>query len=146
MKKTIEEQWSLTHGKHNGKPIIVRFNEGARQASEKKGPCSYRLGIAIPLLHPEENGLPIKEEGEILLGIEDELLQFLDSQSIGILCAIITTAGMREFLLYLNKPEDGEKIVKYLENIFTNYRFQYYTSKDNEWSAYDQLKSIHPNS
>lgn len=132
------EKWSIANGEYGGKPLIIRLNMGA-DTLLREGRYPYRVGIAVPLLHPEETGLPIKEENEIFLGIEDTLLELLDKEGAGVLCAVISTNGMKEFMLYVNN-EDVSATLELLRKDFSSYDFQHYVTEDRKAEGYEQLR------
>jgi hypothetical protein len=104
----MSESCSIFHGEHDGRPMIVRLNVGAR-AVAGSADWGIRVGVAIPLRRPRPDGLPDAEESEQLAAIEDALTAA--SIQHALLVAVISTDGMREFLFYLRKMVRGFSMV-----------------------------------
>ena len=90
-----DAKWTILSGQEDGKPMVVRRNNSAKQLSSNSE-FDYRVGVTIPLLAPNEVGLPSNEEMESLNQIEDELSNQLEKDRASILVLSITTNGMRE--------------------------------------------------
>ncbi|MBI5352342.1 MAG: DUF695 domain-containing protein [Chloroflexi bacterium] len=133
-----ESKWSILQGQNNGKPMIVRRNTSAKQLSSNPE-FAYRVGFAIPLLAPNEVGLPTNEETASLNQIEDELSVQLEKDKASILVLSITTGGMREFVFYTKDSQMVEKVVIDVRSKFSSHEIQYYVEEDKKWSVYKQF-------
>src|SRR5579885_2217645 len=114
MEKINEEKdWSVRQGVLDGEPIFVSFRFG-KNTPENRTKYPFQIGVAVPLLNPTVDGLPIREEAEKLWKIEDELITTLRGIYDAQLVMTITIGGMREFVFYTPKwlPQDLEKSVK----------------------------------
>jgi hypothetical protein len=72
-----ESKWSVLKGQHDGKPMIIRRNESAKQL-RSQSEYIYRVGVAIPLRYPNSEGFPSNEEMIKLNSIEDALIDELE--------------------------------------------------------------------
>jgi len=131
-------KWSILSGQENEKPMVVRRNDSIKHYSENPS-FSYRIGIAIPLLEPNEVGLPSEEEMKVLNQIEEELSYQLEKDGGSIQVLAITTDGMREFVYYTSNPEVIEQIIYNARRKFSSHEFQFYVKEDKEWSVYKEF-------
>ena len=131
-------KWSILSGQENEKPIVVRRNNSVKQYFENSD-FSYRIGIAIPLLDPNEVGLPSEEEMKILNLIEGELSEQLEKDDLSIQVLAITTHGMREFVYYTCSPKIIEQVIYNVRNKFSSHEIQFYVKEDKEWSVYKEF-------
>ena len=132
-----KENWSVFNGSYNEKPIITRIKIGF-QNNQITQTYPFRLGIAVPLLHAEKNGLPAPQENIVFLNIEKYIVKQIEFSSLGVLCAVILTHGMKEFVFYIS-DNNIISIIKNLEREFPEYQFQHYIEEDEKWIGYHQL-------
>ncbi len=85
----------IVSGTYDEKPLIARFDTSAEQLI---GRYSIQVGVAIHLNDPTPEGFPTPDEDEQLGKIEATVLRKADKRSV--LAGVITTGGMREFVLY----------------------------------------------
>ncbi|BDD84230.1 hypothetical protein TPB0596_39930 [Tsukamurella pulmonis] len=100
------DEWAVMRGDYNDNPLFVRIRTSL---SDAVGHPDYpvQVGVAVPLTHPDENGLPTSVESEQLTGIEDALVHSLTG--LAELAAVLTTSGMREFVFYA--PEAAPDVI-----------------------------------
>jgi hypothetical protein len=142
-KKKSEEHpsksgWAILQGEENGKPMIVRRNNSAKQFASNSE-YIYRVGVAIPLLEPNEVGFPSPEEMKSLNQIEDELSQQLEKDKISIQVLAITTDGMREFVYYTCDSKIVKQVIYNVRSKFSSHEIQFYVKEDKEWSIYKEF-------
>lgn len=131
-----EDRWTIAKGENDGKPILVRVNSTAKEyAGHPELPV--RLGIAIPLHAPREDGLPNPTELEQLGDIENRL--HAEVAKAGRVVLVITTGGMREFVSYVRAPDAAERIVQSVQAGTTTHEVQHYAASDPKWELYDQF-------
>jgi hypothetical protein len=97
------------------------------------------LGIAIPLNESDKDGLPTQKEQENLNTIEDSLFSSVEVENHTIVALIITTNGMREFVLYSESVDKAKKIASNLKSMVNTHEIQSYTEEDSSWSTYNQF-------
>lgn len=127
--------WTVASGDSEGKPIFVRLNTGA-SAVAKQPALGYRIGIAVLLRAPDASGLPISDESATLSHIEEAVEAALRVGHESILVVVVTTGGMREFMLYSAAPQKVEPAVETVRAQFPNYEIQFYVQPDADWDAY----------
>lgn len=133
-----ESSWSVLKGQNEGKPMFIRRNEAAL-AFAGHPDYKYRIGVAIPLLAPNGDGLPTNEEMEQLNAIEDALTEQLEIEQRALHVLAITTGGMREFVFYSRVPARAEKIVESLREKIATHEPQSYVTEDGKWTLFKQF-------
>jgi Family of unknown function (DUF695) len=116
-----------------GRRLIVRANVGARHLAGHKR-FGIKVGVAIPLNVPQDDGMPSNEEAEQLNTVEDQLVAGLDGHAHLVL--VLTTAGMREFVAYTG---DGGWLPAFdqdLQTAVTTHEVQIDARTDPQWAAY----------
>jgi len=131
----IKEEWTLLHGEHNNKPMIVRFNTGCKVIMGSKN-YSYRMGIAISFIKAQKDGLPNKEEKENLDLIENDIFEIFQEDNFSIVSVIITTNNMMEFMIYISDESSAEGRINMIGSKYPEYKFQCYINKDRDWDGY----------
>src|SRR5947209_4451512 len=122
-KADINGPWSVAEGDYNGKPLIVRVNEGLKSLIGHPK-YKHQVGIAVPLHSPNESGLPAGMELMELDKIEDLLCAQLEVKGESLIAAVITTNGMREFVFYTSSPSDVEQKFKNLQQDIESHKIQ----------------------
>jgi Family of unknown function (DUF695) len=134
----MERGWSLGQGANNGKPMFVRFHAGAKPYAAHPD-LPFRLGVTVPLLNPDEHGLPTKAESKTLDEIEDALRDSLQPNEAGFLVLVITTSSMREFVLYVRNPEVANAAVVAAQKCAPKREIQHYVEQDGKWETYHEF-------
>jgi hypothetical protein len=128
--------WLVAQGSNEGKPLIARINTSV---DEFRGhpELTYQVGVAIPLKLPDENGMPQAAEAEELNQIEDLVFDILEVQSRSVLVAVITTRGMREFVLYAVDPEEVKSNhTRLCQAVTTGHEVQLMIQTDPKWNVF----------
>ena len=123
-------------GTHEDMPLIARFDTSAEQL---KGRYSIQIGVAIPLNNPTPEGWPTPEEDAQLGKIEAKVVSKADKESV--LVGVITTGGMREFVLYSNSGTWIEAYHQALSDDVTTHVIQVMAKTDPNWSVYKSFVS-----
>jgi hypothetical protein len=130
--------WSVLEGEYDERPMFVRLNAGAG-AIAKSATLAHRIGIAVALLSPNDEGLPTSSESAVLVSIEDALCDSLRAGTDVILTVVITTSGMREFVFYCAVSAHVSSAVTSVRERFPSYEIQLIEENDPEWVVYDQF-------
>lgn len=130
------DTWSVAEGKYEGNPMFLRYRSDAKKMAGHPD-FPYQIGIAVPLLRPNEYKLPTNEEAEQLNAIEDDLIATLKKDPNLSEVLIITTNGMREFVFYARewKPEYYENQVKEVEKRHEEHQLQFIMQQDEKWNT-----------
>jgi hypothetical protein len=134
----IDGPWSVGKGQNDGKVMIVRVNTGYRRLGSLPG-YEHQAGIAVPFRAPEPTGLPSPAENVQLDDVEDAIHASMQEQAESLLVAIITTGGMREFVLYTRAPEQLQKRFEELRARISSHDLQLMIQLDRNWETYSQL-------
>jgi hypothetical protein len=131
----IPDRWSVGRGDREGKPIITRFNKGLQTVV---GHPSFKkqIGIAVPFTHPTEDGLPGSEERAQLSDLEDEIRQQFSIGNESLFAGVITTGGMREFVLYTSNEPGAVAKAQLLARDTKHHVVQYIVNDDPEWNVF----------
>jgi hypothetical protein len=130
-----EDAWRLAEGEHEGRPMILRFNDGAGSARTRFG---LRLGVAVPLVNADTNGFPGDRDSEDLNAIEDALFASLKADGVG--AVVVSTGGMREFVLYVRDKNVANRAVAAAREAAGAHKIQHYVKSDPSWVAYEELR------
>jgi len=130
--------WVVGQRAHEGRRMIVRRNTSAADGAGDPR-FHVRIGVAVPFLSPDAQGMPGVDEHVALGELEDALFDEFQSarRAIGVLT--ITTGGMREFVFY---AEETTWLEASLERVRSGRRYvlQSYTARDPSWKLYGQFK------
>jgi len=130
--------WTLLKGKHNGRVMLILSNDVLRKCiAHPEYP--YRVGIAVPFVTPDDNGLPSDGELQQLEAIEDTLSEVLSADNESLLAIVITTCGMREFVLYTGAPEQVKVKFEKLKGMIETHRLQMIVEGDKSWKVYKEF-------
>ena len=131
----VPDQWALASGTREGKPIITRFNMGLRALMGHPS-FTKQIGIAVPFSHPRDDGLPASEEGQQLSDLEDEIRRRFTVGNESLFVGVITTGGMREFVLYTSNEVGAISKAQQLARETTHHEVQFVINDDPEWSVF----------
>lgn len=137
----LTDSWSVAHGDRDGKPIITRCNMGLLpvigHAAFKK-----QLGIAVPLTHPTETGLPEAEENRQSYNLEEEITRRFTGKNESLFACTITTGNMREFVLYTSDKDAAVVKAEQLARDINDHKIQHIVNDDPEWNVFKQLAGL----
>ncbi len=121
----------IVTGTYDEKPLIARFDTSAEQLI---GRYSIQVGVAIPLNDPTPEGFPTPDEDEQLGRIEATLLRKADERSV--LAGVITTGGMREFVLYSSSSTWLEAFHEAMKAAVSTHQVHVIAKNDPTWAVY----------
>jgi hypothetical protein len=132
-----EAAWSVAEGHYEGSPLFARIRRDPGQAI--RATHDHRVGVAVPLLHPDARGLPQGEEFAALSDSEDALSAAFESGTKSVHVLSITTSGMREFVFYTCDPGWAEGVFRSVQGQVRSHQLQLSIEPDAEWSVYRQF-------
>lgn len=132
----VPEAWQLSEGRDDGKRLIARFNAGARVlvGSPRYG---IQIGVAVPFLAPDPEGMPGGDESAQLGAFEDAIVERAGSRAVFV--GVITTGGMREFVLYTGSGDWIPAFHQDLRAALPDHDVQVMAQTDPKWSVYRQF-------
>jgi hypothetical protein len=95
-----------------------------------------KLGFAIPLNHPNQEGLPDPEENAALAAIEDLISREVSSQTRGIHVLTLTMGMMKEFVFYIARGADIAKLHESIRNQVPSHDVQCEAIEETTWESY----------
>jgi len=137
MRKHPKDEWIVGEGIHEGDRIIARINIGLqRMIGDIHYP--FRAGISITFKNPQYDGMPLAAELDIFADIENIIVDYFTAEQKGMLCAVTSTQGAREFVVY-SDSEDISRVLRTVSKKFPEYELRYYIELDKEWNEYQYL-------
>ena len=118
--------------------MIVRLRSGVRRAAGHKD-FAVQIGVAVPLNDPSSDGLPTADESQQLGAIEERLSKDLEEPRRAVLTAVITTSGMREFVLYTGSKGWIRDWTERFQAETATHQIQVMSQPDPKWSVYRSL-------
>ena len=131
----ITDEWSMFQGEHEGNSLIARVRTSAKDLIGHPS-YAHQVGIAVPLKDPDQNGFPSGEESKQLNNIEDQVVGMLESGNESLLVVIISTGGMREFVLYTSNPAEVQRKFGELKKETFTHALQLMIQHDKDWNVY----------
>ena len=133
-----QQRWSIAQADDGGNPLIVRFNETARDWIGHDG-LSMRLGFAAPLNRPVEGGLPDAAENAELLEAEDVILSVVLPEVKGLHVLTLTDGQMKEWVFYIAPGADVPQLHAEIRSRVKTHDIQCMAVKDPQWESYRQF-------
>jgi hypothetical protein len=133
-----QSSWSVHEGHLNGRPIFVRKNQAAKEFTGHRD-YRFRVGVAVPLREPKDNGLPTNDEMNQLNSIEDALTEALEANQESLHVLAITTGGMREFVFYTRNPQMARTVIETARTATSTHEVQGYVQEDPSWTVFKQF-------
>ena len=131
-----KEAWEFSEGSYEGRPIITRFDRGAEAlAGSREYPI--QIGVAVRFRAPREDGFPSQDEAAELYEIEDKILELAPGGAV--LVGVITTNGMREFVLYTGSGDWIAAFHAALRDAIPHHEVQVMAKHDPKWDVYRQF-------
>jgi uncharacterized protein DUF695 len=130
------DDWQVFQGVSAGHTLFARFDRRAgRLANDSR--YAIQIGVAVPLRAPDSHGLPYRQEIGQLEAFEDALIKKVAKKAV--LVGVITTNGMREFVLYTGSGDWIPGFHEDLKATLPTHQVQVMTQTDPSWSVYRQF-------
>jgi hypothetical protein len=133
-----DASWALLEGTHEGRPIFIRRNVAPAVLAGDRG-RPYQVGVAVPFVEPDAQGLPGATDLERLGAFEDTLAAILCHGGVCLFAAVITCGGMREFVFYTHDPAAVQPRAEFIRDGFGTIDFQLMVQPDPDWAVYRAL-------
>ena len=118
--------------------MIVRCDVGQFPLSRHPA-YGHQVGIAVPLLAPDDQGLPLPPELEMLERLEEDIVMTMCRDSTSVLVAVVTTSGMREFVLYTRSSESVKAHHVTIAQRYPTHDIQLLIQPDPDWQVFEML-------
>ena len=125
--------WYIYRGGDARGELHARFDHDAAPLA---GSPQYEIqvGLAVPLLDPGANGLPLDEELPALDDIERVVVETAGDRAV--LVGVISTSGVREFVLYTGDGQWLEEFQGAVSAAVETHEIQMMARRDPEWQIY----------
>ncbi len=132
------QKWVFAEAIYHGRPLLIRANSGVENMIGTEG-FALKIGFAIPLRKPKENGLPSPSENEQLNAIEDIILREFALRSSGQHVLTLTTGLMREIVFYGPKETDFKAVQESVQRQISTHSVQVNALLEPNWESYRQF-------
>lgn len=134
----IPDTWSVSSDRDHGRPLLVRTRELSDEVIGHPD-LPLRMGVAMPIGNPDDDGFAQEPERSLLDGIENALLERLERSGDTLAVAVISGLAMRELVFYCGDARSalerlGEVRARFLAN-----PLQHYVASDPKWRAFRRL-------
>ena len=130
-----EQRWSVARRDDGGGPLLVRFNEAARELAGHPG-LPVKLGFAVPLNLPNEGGLPDADENRQLAAVEDLIAQRVLADAVGLHAMTLTTGLMKEYVFYIAPGLDIAGLHAALRENVSSHEVQCMAIEEPGWASF----------
>lgn len=96
--------------------------------------------LAFKLQLPREDGLPNLMKEPRLKKLDNELFEVFESDMQAVISAIITTQGVRQYILYLKDLEEFTQRFSRIQFLFKEYRIMTCNEFDPYWQNYYSIE------
>lgn len=130
-----KHKWSVAEASSAAGPMIIRINSTAQDWA-KHPSLGIRVGFAVPLKHPNPQGMPEPDESEKLGHVEDAIRDCVKSTGPSVHALTITTGTFKEFVFYIKNGDRVAEIHKKLIEEITSHEVQCTAEHDPRWNVY----------
>jgi uncharacterized protein (TIGR01619 family) len=135
----MSDHWEFYFTVPQDAPAAILVDMGIADEAPR-AELSQLVTLRIPVLNPDEHGLPNEDEHETLDRMEDALeegLAELDNEVDYV--GRITMSGSRVMFYYAADPAEVEASLKATMESYAPYEFELQTDADPEWSRYFEM-------
>ena len=125
--------WYIYRGGDAHGELHARFDHDARSLAGRPE-FEIQVGLAVPLLEPGPDGLPLEHELPDLDAIERVVVQEAGDRAV--LVGVISTGGVREFVLYTGDGQWLEEFQGAVSAAVETHEIQMMARRDPEWLVY----------
>jgi hypothetical protein len=133
-----KQHWSVGLADNGGAPLLVRFNESARDLTEHAA-LPIKVGFAVPLNRPNEGGLPDAEENQQLLAVEDLIVAHVLGAGSGIFVLTLTNGVMKEWVFYVAAGSDIAGLHAAVRERVSSHDVQCIAESEPGWATFRQF-------
>ena len=108
--QVIQSRWGLAIGEDQQSPVIVRYLQGPGSKGTN-GRFTHRIRIQWQYETLMANGMPTRDQSHQMDIFEGALLKTLEHAGKGLLIAVVTQDGIREWLMIVADPKSAANLV-----------------------------------
>src|SRR4029453_5504392 len=87
----------------------------------------------------DETGLPESRDADVLFRIEEQEIPRLEASAEAVLVAVVSDAGLKDFLLYTNEPNRFLREAAVIRDAHPEFEVGCEVGRDAEWAHYKEL-------
>jgi hypothetical protein len=125
--------WYIYRGGDAKGELHARFDHDAAPLAGRPE-YEIQVGLAVPLLDPGPDGLPLDDELPALDAIERVVVEEAGDRAV--LVGVISTGGVREFVLYTGDGQWLEEFQGSVSAAVETHEIQMMARRDPEWLVY----------
>jgi hypothetical protein len=125
--------WYIYRGGDAKGELHARFDHDAAPLAGRPE-YEIQVGLAVPLLDPGPDGLPLDDELPALDAIERVVVEEAGARAV--LVGVISTGGVREFVLYTGDGQWLEEFQGAVSAAVETHEIQMMARRDPEWLVY----------
>jgi uncharacterized protein DUF695 len=125
--------WYIYRGGDAKGELHARFDHDAAPLAGRPE-YEIQVGLAVPLLDPGPDGLPLDDELPALDAIERVVVEHAGDRAV--LVGVISTGGVREFVLYTGDGQWLEEFQGAVSAAVETHEIQMMARRDPEWLVY----------
>jgi hypothetical protein len=139
--QAIHSRWGLAIGEDQQSPMIVRYLQELPPVAARR-----KFGDLVTVQWNYEtqmaNGMPTREQSHQMDIFEGALLRTLEHTGKGILTAVYTQDGVREWQIYVSDPAKAEKAINKLSSGEDQKSITVAMQRDPHWKNIGEIAGI----
>jgi predicted DNA-binding transcriptional regulator len=136
--KAVQSRWGLALGEDQQSPVIVRYLQ-VSVPNKTRRTFGDLMSIQWNYEVLRTNGMPTRDQSHEMDIFEGAVLKRIEHSGKGILTAVVTQDGSREWMLYVSEPEDVHKLVEELISKVEGNPVTIEVSPDTKWKGLSEL-------
>lgn len=136
--QVIQSRWGLAIGEDQQSPVIVRYLQEPG-SDEVGGRFNQRIRIQWQYEAMMANGMPTRDQSHQMDIFEGALLKMLEHADKGLLTAVVTQDGAREWLMVVADPKSAVSLVEKLASTVEEGKVTIDTRSDSNWGDLTEL-------
>ena len=126
--------WAIAEGTHKDLPLLVRFREKLVPGIDVSNhPQLIRIYWEY---EAHTSGMPSEADSDEMEVFENRLVDALENDLAGVLAAVVTTNGYREWIYYINSVDTFASRLHNMPQEQVPYPITIETEADPEWDYY----------
>ena len=128
-------KWMLGQMRLESGTLLVRLNETAKNyvAHPELG---IKLGFAIPFNSEPVGGMPNPEENDVLNLFEDQVIETVASNAVGIHVLTLTAPHVKELVFYIAENADIGSMHEQLQATSASHEVQCMAVREPDWGTF----------
>jgi Family of unknown function (DUF695) len=134
----LDDHWVAVEADYEGRPLLVRLRPRLR-ALAGHPELPVRLTVSWRYRPDAASGLPSEEQQRAMAAFEDATVALLEADWVGVLTAVFTAAGRRDWIFYCTDEAAARGRLEALPPAEAQYPIHLAARPDPEWRSYTTL-------